>query len=375
VKIVILGAGQQGRIAARDLVRGGFQVTVLDQDPRNLKLAQQTAGAAARRFDVRDEHRLVAYLKDFDAVLGALPAALGFYGMRCAVKAGVDMVDMSYLPENPFRLDRQARAKRIRIIPDAGYAPGLSNILCAEGRRALKKIDHLRILVGGIPQRPKPPFNYRITWSPADLLAEYTRPARIWQNFRTVVRPALDGIEEFKVRGIGRLECFYTDGLRTLLTTFRDVRDMEEKTIRYPGHARFFKTLIDAGFLSRAPVDVAGRAVAPYDLTLSYLTSVLGRGDIRDLSILIIELRNRRQSRRYVCIDRYDAKDQITSMARMTAFSAAVIVRVLKRYPGYGVIPPEYLGKEERLCSFIKSEMRKRGIVIKVSNRWSRTYT
>ncbi len=369
MKIVVLGAGQQGRIAARDLVRGGFQVTALDQDPRNLKLAQQTAGCAARRLDVKDEPGLVAYMKNFDAVLGALPAALGFYGMRCAVRAGVDMVDMSYLPEDPFRLDRQARAKRIRIIPDAGYAPGLSNILCAEGRRALKKVDYLRILVGGIPQRPRPPFNYRITWSPADLLAEYTRPARIWKNFRTVVRPALDGIEEFNVRGIGRLECFYTDGLRTLLTTFRDVRDMEEKTIRYPGHARFFKTLIDAGFLSRTPVDVAGRPVAPYDVTLAYLTSVLGQGDIRDLTILIIELRNRKQSRRYVCIDRYDAKDRITSMARMTAFSAAVIVRVLKRYPGFGVIPPEYLGRDKLLCDFIKTEIRKRGIVIKESNK------
>lgn len=369
MKIVILGAGQQGRIAARDLVQGGYRVMVLDQDPRNLEAARRTAGCAVRRFDVRDERRLVACLKGFDAVLGALPASLGFHGMRCAVKAGVDMADMSYLPEDPFRLDRQARARRIRIVPDAGYAPGLSNILCAEGRRILQKVDRLRVLVGGIPQRPKPPFNYRITWSPADLLAEYTRPARIWKDFRTVVRPALDGIEEFSVRGIGRLECFYTDGLRTLLTTFRDVRDMEEKTIRYPGHARLFRTLIDAGFLSRQPVRFGGRAVAPYDLTLAYLTSVLGRGDIRDLTILIIELANRRQSRRYVCLDRYDPKERITSMARMTAFSAAVILRALKRYPGHGVVPPEYLGQDEGICDYIKKEIRKRGIVIKVCSK------
>lgn len=367
MKIIILGAGQQGRIAAQDLVRTGFPVTVLDRDQKNLGRLAGFSGITTRRFDVADEPRLVALLKHFDLALGALPAALGFYGMRCAVKAGIDLVDMSYLPEDPFRLDRSARARGIRIVPDAGYAPGLSNILCAEGRRLLKKVDRLRILVGGIPQQPVPPFNYRMTWSPADLLAEYTRPARIWKNFRPVVVPALEGVEELSVHGVGRLECFYTDGLRTLLTTFRDVRDMEEKTIRYPGHARLFKTLIEVGYLSPKPVAVNGHRLAPYDFTLAYLKSILDRGSPRDLTVLIVALRNKKHRRQYVCVDRYDEKNRITSMARMTAFSAAVMCRVIKQYPDRGVIPPEYLGRDEGLCSFIKNELKARGIIIQES--------
>ena len=367
MKILILGAGMQGRIAAWDLKRSGHDVTAIDRDPENLARCRERAGVRTLIFDIRNEKQLVRLMKDFDAVLGALPAVFGFYALQCAVKAGVDMADMSYLPEDPLRLGPQARARKVRIIPDAGFAPGLSNILCGEAYRILGRADRLRILVGGMPQKPRPPFNYRITWSPADLMAEYLRPARIFKNYRVVTRPALDGIEEFHVPGLGRLECFYTDGLRTLLRTFRSVRDMEEKTVRYPGHARLFKTIIDAGFFSGKTIPFRGGSMTPKEFALEFLKAFLSQGDERDLSVLIVELKNRRRTKKYLCVDRYDPKERITSMARMTAFSGSVIVQGIKQYPGRGVIPPEYLGRDEDFSAFVKKELRKRGIVIKES--------
>jgi saccharopine dehydrogenase-like NADP-dependent oxidoreductase len=369
MKILVLGAGMQGRIAAWDLRRSGHEVTVIDRDPVSRALCRQRADVEVRTFDIRNETRLARLMKGFDAVLGALPAAFGFYAMRCAVRAGVDMADMSYLPEDPLRLGPKARARKVRIIPDAGFAPGLSNILCGEAFRRLGRADRMRILVGGMPQRPRPPFNYRITWSPADLMAEYLRPARIVRNFRVVTKPALDGIEEFRVPGVGRLECFYTDGLRTLLRTFRSVRDMEEKTVRYPGHAGLFKKIIDAGYFSDRQILFRGEATTPKEFSLGFLKAVLGEGSERDLTVLIVELRDQRRVKKYLCIDRYDPGEKITAMARMTAFSGSVIVQSIKDYPGFGVIPPEYLGRDEGICDFVKRELKKRGIGIKESSK------
>jgi len=366
MKIVVLGSGRQGCVAAQDLARAGHRVTVVDASKRNLKRIAKIKNIKTLQLDVKRSRVLVKTMSKFDIVLGALPSALGFYSMKCAIDAGVDMVDMSYLPQDPFLLDRAARKKRIKIVPDAGFAPGLSNVLIGEAYQELGKIDRLTILVGGLPQTPRPPFNYRITWSPADLIEEYTRPARIVKKFKTVVLEALTGIEEFTVPKIGRLECFYTDGLRTLLRTMPFVRDMEEKTIRYPGHAYLVKALIAAGFFSDEKVMFEGNFMKPKDFSLELLKRVLSQGDERDLSILIIDIKTKKGMRKYTCIDYYDEEKKITSMARMTAYTGSIITQCLKRYPGYGVVPPEYLGMNKTITHFIKRELKKRHIMINV---------
>jgi len=367
MNICILGCGLQGRIVAQDLGSLGHRVIVLDINPENLKKVEKFKNIKTLQFDVKDRTRLVKFIKFFDVVVGALPAAFGFYSLKCAIAAKIDMVDMSYLSEEPFLLDREAKKSRVRIIPDAGFAPGLSNILIGEACRAFKKIDSLRVLVGGIPQKPVPPFNYRITWSPIDLIEEYTRPARIVSNFKVITKEALSGVEELNVPKIGRLECFYTDGLRTLLKTLRFVRDMEEKTIRYPGHARLFKALIDCGFLSDESVQFKGGSLKPKDFTLEFLKKFLNRGDEKDLSIMIIEIKGKGRKRRYTCIDYYDEKNKITSMARMTGYSCSIITQCIKIYPDFGIIPPEYLGMNKNICEFVKNELKKRRIVMKKS--------
>lgn len=354
----------QGRVIAWDLARAKHYVTVLDSNSKNFQKLKKLPNIITRKFDVTEKRKLVSLLKEFDIVVGALPSALGFYSMKCAVDAGSDMVDISYLPEDPFLLDKIAKRKKIKIVPDAGFAPGLSNILVGEAYQILKSVDKIRILAGGIPQNPIPPFNYRITWSPADLLEEYLRPARIRKNFKKVTVDALSGLEEFNLRRIGRLECFYTDGLRTLLRTFKDIKNMEEKTIRYQGHANLFKTIIDCGFLSDKPIKIDRVEVVPKKFALAVLRPHLTKGDERDICLLIIQIRNKQKIKRYICIDYYDEKNKISSMARMTGYTCSLITQCIQDYPEFGTIPPEYLGTEKRLCAFIKKGLRERGIQI-----------
>lgn len=356
----------QGRVAAIDLAASGHLVMVLDINRSNLERLRGAPRIKPVRFDVGDRRSLVRFIKKHrcDVVLGALPAALGFRAMQCAIEARCDMADMSYLAEDPFLLDADARKRGVRIVPDAGFAPGLSNLIVGRAASEIKKIDRLRILVGGIPQDPRPPFNYRITWSPADLIEEYLRPARIVQDHRTVVIPALTGVEEFTVPGVGALECFYTDGLRTLLKTFTSIRHMEEKTIRYPGHAALFKTLIAGGFFSTKPLAHDPCGCRPKDLMVQLLRGVLSKGSERDISILIIEIRSHRAKRRYSCIDHYDDRRRMTSMTRMTAFSGSLFTQCVKQYPGCGVIPPEHLGKVAPVFDFMITQLANRGIHI-----------
>ncbi len=363
MNVCVLGCGRQGMVAAVELAQA-HNVTVLDINKDNLKRLKGLPGIKAKEFDVTEKRRFCTLLKNFDIVLGTLPSPLGFYSIECALRAKRNMVDMSYLPEDPFTLDRIAKRLKVRIVVDAGFAPGLSNILIGECYRELGKIDTLKIMVGGIPQNPVPPFNYRITWSPADLVEEYTRPARIVKNYKVITVPPLSGIEEFSLAGVGRLECFYTDGLRTLLKTIKGTMDMEEKTIRYPGHAELFKSLIDCKLFSEEVVGLNGNRIKVKDFTIEFLKNLLSRGDEMDISILIIKTTAGKQRRRYLILDRYDKKKKITSMARMTAYTGAAIIEVIKKYPSYGVIPPEYLGFEKNLCPEIKKILRKKGINI-----------
>ena len=364
MKVCILGCGLQGRVVAQDLSRNKHQVTILDNNKENLAKIEKKSNIRTQQFDVTERTKLINFIRDFDVVVGALPADLGFYSIECAVNAGVDMVDLSYSGENPFLLRRDAKKRKIRIIPDAGFAPGLSNILIGEAYRELKKIDSLRILVGGIPQNPIPPFNYRYTWSPNDLVAEYTRIARIVRNFKTVNLEALSGIKKLKVSKIGRLECFYTDGLRTLIKTFENVRDMEEKTIRYQRHAELLKTILNYGYFDNGVNPFNNQAIQPKEFVTDLLKAVLSQGDDKDLTILIIEIMSRNKIRKYSCIDYYDEKNEITSMARMTAYTGSIITQCIKNYPSFGVIPPEYLGMNKNICDFIKTELKKRNIKI-----------
>jgi lysine 6-dehydrogenase len=365
MEICIIGAGMQGSVVAQDLVKSGHDVTVLDNNINLLRQLKKTVNINAREFNVKNKVKFIKFIKSFNLVVGALPASMGYYTMDCALRAGVDLVDLSYASEDPFILHDRAEREGIRIVPDAGFAPGLSNILIGETYQAFGGIDNLRILVGGIPQKPEPPFNYHMTWSIVDVIEEYSRPSQIIKNKETITVEALSGIEEFTLPRTGKFECFYTDGLRTLLKTMKHVKNMEEKTIRYPGHARLFRALIKCGFFSDQVVRYRKRLVNVRDVNIEYLRKVLRGADQEDLSIMIIQLEKGRKRRKYTCIDYYDRKKSITSMARMTAYTGSIIAQCIKKYDHFGIIPPEHLGMDKKIFKYIKTELKKRNIIIK----------
>ena len=373
--ILVLGYGNIGLVLAKDLAENMPSTEVVIAGRHRNKA--EAAVAAIDRKNVRgirldaDKYLiLVDVMKRFDLVIGALPGDIGYQSVKAAIEARVDMVDVSFMPENPLTLDGNAVKAGVTIVPDCGVAPGISNLLVGHAISKLDEVESIRVIVGGLPEEHVPPLGYVVTWSVANLLDEYSRKAKIVKNGKVAEVEALTGLEEVEFPGVGKLEAFYTDGLRTLLHTVKGVKNMWEKTLRYPGHAEKVKLLEALGFFDGDPIDVGSARLPPREVTVELLKKKLRRPEIRDILAMkvdvsgIAEGSKRRFS--YHLLDRYDTENGITAMARTTAYPASIIGQLIasKAIEEKGVIPLEKLGVKERLFNKILLELEKRQVKI-----------
>jgi lysine 6-dehydrogenase len=375
MRMLVLGCGNIGSVAAADLVDNtDHEVVVADYKLKRAKTLAERLGksrVSTMKLDVSDRHGLMRRLKGFDVVLGFLPGKLAYGLAESCIKAGRDLVDVSFMGENPLTLNAKASAADVTVVPDCGLAPGISNVLVGHATRGFDRVDSVHIMVGGIPEKPIPPLEYVITWSTESLIDEYTRKARIIRGGKRVDAEVLSELETVDFPGVGRLEAFLTDGLRTLLDTFKDVPDMWEKTLRYPGHAAKISTLKDLGFFEEEKVTVENVEVSPRRLTVKLLKDKLVRPDICDIVAMrvdVLGVRGGKQSSRvYHLLDHCDNDRGITAMARTTAYPASIVAELLaeKAIKTTGVIPPEKLGMDDKVFRRFSDELRARGITIK----------
>lgn len=373
MRILVLGCGNIGSVAAADLVdNSDHEIVVADNDLKRAEILAERLGrsVSAMKLDVSDRRDMMRWLKDFDVVLGFLPGKLAYNFVESCIEAGRDLVDVSFMSENPLTLNDKASAAGVVIVPDCGLAPGISNILVGHAIKGFDHVDSVHIMVGGIPEKPIPPLEYVITWSPESLIDEYTRKARIVRDSKRAEAEVLSELEPVDFPGVGRLEAFLTDGLRTLLDTLKDVPDMWEKTLRYPGHAAKISTLKNLGFFEEEKVTFENLRFSPRRLTVKLLTDKLVRPDICDIVAMRVDVtgvkNGKRSSHVYHLLDRCDAKSGITAMARTTAYPASIVAKLLaeKAIKTTGIIPPEKLGMDDEVFRRFCSELRARGITI-----------
>jgi len=374
MRVAVLGAGLVGNAIARDLARGAeFAVSVFDVAEGALARLAGTTGITTTRVDLADPREVAKAVASADMVVGAVPGHMGLATLRAVIDAGRDVVDISFFPEDPFLLDELAKAKGVRAVVDCGVAPGCSNLFLGRMEREFDSLERFLCLVGGLPTSRTWPWEYKAPFSPADVIEEYTRPARFIVHGTTVTRPALSEPELVDFPEVGTLEAFNTDGLRTLLTTV-NVPNMVEKTMRYPGHIEKVRVLRESGFFGRSPVEVGGVPVRPLDLTSRLLFALwkLEPGE-EDLTVMRLEAEGvragRRLRRRLDLLDRYDRASATTSMARTTGYTCTAGVRALARglYTRKGIAPPEFLGRERACYDFIIADLAERGVVFRES--------
>ena len=370
MRVVIFGAGRVGAAMALDLAAdGNFEVTVADIDPEALRKLNGVKRLTPVRADLRTVDMIQRMAGVHDLVVGAVPGPMGYGTVRSVIDAGKDIIDISFFEENPYpELDELARRRGVTALIDCGVAPGCSNLILGAAQAEFDTVERFSCWVGGLPVVRKQPYEYAAVFSPIDVIAEYTRPARLVENGAVVTRDALSEVELIDFEGAGTLEAFNTDGLRTLLNC--DVPNMKEKTLRYPGHAEKMRLLRDTGFFSDQPIEVRGVRVRPIDLTSELLFPAWKMEDDEDdMTVFHAEVEGEKDGgrvrRTYQMLDRRDRETGITSMARTTGYTCTAIVRAyaegLFRDPG--VWAPEALGRTAGCFRFILDRLAERGVV------------
>ena len=368
-RVVILGGGMIGATMAWDLRReSGFDVTLSDVSAEALARVQ---GVRTLQADLSDPRAVQQLAQGFDLVVGALPSRFGLATLAAVIEAGRPYVDISFMAEDALQHDALARARGVTAVVDCGVAPGLSNMMVGHAAARLERAEQVEIYVGGLPAERRWPFEYKAGFAPHDVIEEYTRPSRIVEHGREVVREALSEPELLDFPGIGTLEAFNTDGLRSLVKTI-DAPFMKEKTLRYPGHIALMRAFRETGLFSKEPVEVGGVRVRPLDLTaaLMFPKWTFGPGEA-DLTVMRVTVEGRRGGRRvryaWDLLDRYDPATGFRSMSRTTAFPATIVARLLAagafRQPG--VHAPERLGREPGLLEGVIAGLAERGVSVR----------
>ena len=368
MKIIVLGAGLVGAPMAIDLAKDGeFEVSVADKSnksfdrlkPYNIKTLQE---------DLSDVNRVKALVGEYDMVINAVPGFMGFNTLKAIIEAKKNVIDIAFFPEDPFELSELALKNDVIAIMDCGVAPGMMHILTGYVDHLLDETETSLTYVGGLPEIREYPYEYKAVFSPIDVVEEYTRPARYIENHKEVTREALSDTELLNFEGIGTLESFNSDGIRSLGKTIK-AANIKEKTLRYPGHVALVKVLRETGFFSQQEIEVNGCMIKPMDMTAKLLFPIweLKPGE-RDLTIMkvIVEGRKGKQRLRYTydLLDRYDDETQTHSMARTTGYTATVALRMVANglYKQKGLSVPEYIGKYPDCVEYILSELAQRGV-------------
>ena len=365
-KIIVLGAGLVGNVMAKDLAK---QHAVSCIDISEQALAPLKAhNIQTTRADLTDQNTLNNIIQDFDLVIGAVPGFMGYQMLKTVIEAGKNIVDISFFPEDPFGLDTLAKEKGVVAVMDCGVAPGMGNIILGH-YDAQMQISDYECLVGGLPELREWPYEYKAVFSPIDVIEEYIRPARYVQNSQLITKEALSDTELIEFEGVGTLESWNSDGLRSLIDTMPHIPNMIEKTLRYPGCVEYLKVLRESGFFSYDEIEVNGQKVRPIDLTAKLLFPKwqLKEGE-KDFTVMRIIMKGKENGKdtsyRYDLLDRF--QNGTISMARTTGFTCTAVANLVVNgiYKRIGISPPEYLGEH---FEFVRNYLAERGVIYKLN--------
>lgn len=374
MRVVVLGGGLVGGVMAKDLAKDRhIEVTVADRDEGVLNRIAEKHPIKGIKADLSDSKIIGDIVKDFDLVIGAVPGFLGYNMLKTVIEAGKNISDISFAPEDFMELDGLAKEKGVTAVVDCGVAPGMSNMIVGYATSLLDEPERCLIMVGGLPVVREWPYEYKIVFSAIDVIDEYLRPSRLVENGNVVIRPALSDLELVDLPGVGTLEAFNTDGLRSLAYTM-NIPDMKEKTLRFPGHVDRMKMLRETGFFSYDTINVKGVEIRPIDVTANLLFPKwkLKEGE-REFTVMRIEVEGKKDGKRilyrYDLLDYFDDETKTTSMARTTGFPCAVMGRLIANgvYNQKGIIPPELIGNNHMVFNTVMDELKARGVIFKES--------
>jgi lysine 6-dehydrogenase len=379
MRFLVLGAGAMGRAVALDLARseGVGELVLADSDAGRLGEAVVFVGSPLVRalgLDVLDRGAVVKAMRGSDVAISCVPYRFNLDLAKAAVEAGCSFCDLggnTAIVRKELVLDPQARTAGVTVIPDCGLAPGMATVLAADALGRLDRVEELHIRVGGLPVDPQPPLDYMVLFSPAGLVNEYKERAVVIRDGRVQTVESLEDVEEVVFpEPLGRLEAFNTSGGTSTLpqTMLGKVRNLDYKTVRYPGHCERMRLLRDLGLFEEGPVRLGEVEVAPRAVLEALLRERLPHeGD--DVVLLRVSASGSKDREErtltYTMVERCDREAGLTAMQRTTAFPASIVAQMLAsgEISERGAIPQELAVPPER---FIE-ELQRHGVEVEIA--------
>ena len=371
-RIVVLGCGAVGRHMAIDLCKSpGCEVISVDVNQEALERLAREHPIQTRVEDLSTAEGITRAVEDADLVIGSVPYSIGYAMLEGVIRAGKNIVDISYFEEDPFGLDDLAKEMGVTAVVDCGVAPGMANIILGDHTRKMK-VTRYECYVGGIPKARNMPFEYKSPFPVLEVLEEYTGSGRMVVNGKVVVEPMLSETATIDFEEVGPLACLNSDGLRTLIRTM-DTPDMFEKTLRYPGHVDLMRNFKDAGFLNLTPIQVKGASVRPIDVTASLVSPLWkyepGEADLTVMRLVISGVEDGKPlTYTYDLCDEYDPATGALSMARTTGYTCTAVTRLVLDggYSQKGISPPEFVGRVDGCRESVERYLEDRGVHLKM---------
>ena len=245
-KILLLGAGKIGAAITELLCASGdYQLAVADRDQALLDAVRRD-DIERLAADVGDGAALRRLMQGRDVVISALPFHLNIEVATAARECGLHYFDLTEDVETTHAVRKIADGADTAFVPQCGLAPGFVSIVANDVANRFDDLDTVRMRVGALPRFPANALNYNLTWSTDGLINEYCNRCEAIHEGRKIDVLALQGLEEFSLDGV-RYEAFNTSGgLGTLCDTLDGkVRELNYKTVRYPGHCAFMKMLVN----------------------------------------------------------------------------------------------------------------------------------
>jgi len=376
MKIGIIGSGQMGRGAAFDLVHQDSveEILLADIDVKCAESLTKQMGPKTKAYkvDARNREQLETFFGKVDSVISAVSYTVNVLHTEVAIETGTHMCDLGggwTIVQKQIELNDKAKDAGITVIPDCGLAPGMVNVLARHGIEYLDRVDSVKLRVGGLQQKPRPPLNYSLIFSVEGLINEYIEPCVALRNGKITIEEPLVGFEEIHFpEPFGKLEAFNTSGgTSTLPHTYEGkVAELDYKTIRYPGHGHKIWCMMKLGLMGNDDIDIDGKKIRPRRVLETLLERNLPPAE-KDVTLIRVMIEGWKGTEarniEYEVIDYFDEVNNLTSMMRTTSYpsTVAAMMMVDGRISDRGVLTPERCIPPE---PFIE-ELRSRGIDIK----------
>lgn len=382
MKILLLGVGLQGKAALQHLATSPeiTQVIAADanfQDLQNYVKSLNSDKISPIELDVRNEAAVAAEMQKVDAVIVLLPQGFRVQMLKLAIENGIHFIETSYALPEYTHLGQLAEAKGITILPECGLDPGIDLVLAGQAIRDLDEVHELHAYGTGVPEPAAAdnPINYKVSWTFAGVLSAYQRPAKMLKDGAVIyLTPSQmfspENMHRVTLDTLGEMEAYYNGDAVKYLDVF-GIRETTVSTGRYSlrwlGHAAFWKKMVDLGFLSEEPIKVGGQEVSPRQFVHDLIEPQIHYApDERDVAGIRIDVRGLKDGKCkrivYQMIDRRDLETGLLAMQRTVGYTASIGAQMVLRgdIQKRGLLSPTRDIPVEKFMD----ELQKRNIII-----------